>query len=765
MAGFFETLRGMGGAHQRHVEVLRIALQTPDMQTARDQLAQYLQGLSGPALMGFRASLGMLMASEGHPQVQAALQWIGANLDGLREGRFRAVAPESLPAHGLTLEQVTALVTPWAQLPPATVQQRFMATLQALDARGHLELAGHLDTLAMQVQWQIGQLRQRDDSGAWGDSYEDRMAYLQARISSGERSPQDGALAQQQAILQALLHMAQAARGAAAMPAAASPTPTPPAPDVAPPELSHAQMLAELRRQLETEKAGMDPARAAALTDMLGRVARHVDADEARKRDAPGPNATLEERRADLQRDIASVAALRRETEAMREMHREVRRPVALPAGSRAAAIAPLLDGLIDDAAGQRNAPQASRRETDMLELTRLHEALVTARARLHELAPNDADVLGYERDMLRSTVHALRLYHRRGHTMLARPVWPGGGTRVEPGSAFCAGPAAAGRRVREAVAEAAAARRIGLRDAAAPGTDAATAAWRSIQGASVAVLDLSDGDPQVYYQLGQAYALGTELLLLAREGTTIPFDVAQGVLGYRDEADLAERLPAALDAALYGVQTLGLSALMHGTLARCREVAAKAVGQAHADVLLKQMEAAVTAPLDFQAALLQFLGDLGNSRLLLLHPRWPAYYPLPGEKRCFVVMPFSAQLPATQAVYRSLATALREAGVEVVRGDEAMGQDIVASIWEETARASHVLVDLTGYNLNVCLELGMADAMGRDTLLFGAAGTALARFPAIDKRRIHEYTDDAASSEGLHAQVKAFTQRAPTLL
>ena len=400
-----------------------------------------------------------------------------------------------------------------------------------------------------------------------------------------------------------------------------------------------------------------------------------------------------------------------------------------------------------------------------MLELTRLHEALVTARARVHELAPNDADVLGYERDMLRGSVHALRLYHRRGHTMLARPVWPGGAARMEPGSAFCAAPASAGRGVREVVAEVVAARRIGLRDAAAPGTDAATAAWRSIQGASVAVLDLSDGDPQVYYQLGQAYALGTELVLLAREGTAIPFDVAQGVLGYHDEADLAESLPAALDAALYGVQTLGLSALMHGTLARSREVAAKAVGQAHAEVLLKQMEAAVAAPLDFQAALLQFLGDLGNSRLLLLHPRWPAFYPPSGEKRCFVVMPFSSQLPATQAMHRSLATELREAGVEVVRGDEAMGQDIVASIWEETARASHVLVDLTGYNLNVCLELGMADAMGRDTLLFGAAGTALARFPAIDKRRIHEYGDDAAGGEGLRAQVRAFTQRAPTLL
>ena len=100
-----------------------------------------------------------------------------------------------------------------------------------------------------------------------------------------------------------------------------------------------------------------------------------------------------------------------------------------------------------------------------------------------------------------------------------------------------------------------------------------------------------------------------------------------------------------------------------------------------------------------------------------------------------------------------------------MVRGDEALGQEIVASIWDETARASHVLVDLSGYNPNVCLELGMADAIGRDTLLIGVEGTAEQRFPAIDKRRIHHYGADDAARQAVLAQARAFTQRAPTLL
>jgi hypothetical protein len=121
-------------------------------------------------------------------------------------------------------------------------------------------------------------------------------------------------------------------------------------------------------------------------------------------------------------------------------------------------------------------------------------------------------------------------------------------------------------------------------------------------------------------------------------------------------------------------------------------------------------------------------------------------------------------QLATTQSMYRHIDADLRTAGVEVVRGDVALGQEIVASIWEETARASHVLVDLTNYNLNVCLELGMADTIGRDTLLIGANGTSDRRFAAIDKRRIHHYGEDDASQQAVRAQVRAFSERAATL-
>ena len=804
MPGFLDTLRNLGDAHQRHVQALREAMEIGATQAARDHLARYLQGLSAPALMGFRASVGVLIASEQQrPQVQQALQWVLANVDGLREGRFAAVTPETLPRHGLSVEQVATLLEPWAALADSEAEAQFVATLRRLDAQGRQEFAGHLETLAAQAAENAKRLEaQEDDTNAWGTSFEDRMAYMQAHIASGTPRPGPSPeLLRQREVHDALLRMAAAARqwrepatAPAPAPAAARPVPAPAAaaPEAASAAPANASMppmttadgvdlsgfpadgppsaqMAFMRAMLEREKAGgrMDTARAAALADFIDQTTEALRTSEGRERRANGDDASLEDRKADLRDRMTDLAALRERTERFRQMHRDVRRTEALPEGSRAAAVRRRLDALVDDVAGLASSPLLARREAEAEQVRRLHAELIGTRGRVEQLAASDDEVCHFEADALRPLVHTLRLFHRRGHAMIARPLWPGGAARVEPGTVFFAGPAGdAAAGVRALLAEACAGRALALADSLPAGTDVATGWWRQLQRAGLVVLDLSAATPQVYYQLGQAYALGSELLLLAREGTAIPFDVAQHVITWRDEADLRERLGDAIDDALYGVQTPGLSSLMHPTLQRCRELAARAVGLQHAEVLLGQLNDTVMQPLEFRGALEQFLGQLGNSRLVMLHPRWPAFYPAAGEKRCFVVMPFAQHLAATQAMYRAVDDDLAAAGVQVVRGDEAMGQEIVASIWEETARASHVLVDLTGWNLNVCLELGMADAIGRDVLLIGLAGTPEARFPAVDKRRIHVYGEPgSAEAEAVRAQVRAFLGRPPTLL
>jgi hypothetical protein len=787
MAGWFDKLQAFGGAHLRHVQVLREALQMADTAAAREHLAAYLRGLSGAALKGFQASVALLLQMETQPQVQQALQWVLANSDALRRGDFRPPTPQTLPPHGLTLEQVVALVEPWAQLDEAQAEAAFVATLQALDARGRQEFAGHLETLAQRAQGQLAQMEAQDDS-AWGTSFEDRMAYLQARITTGQRDPaQAQALARQRALVQALHEAAARARAwqppatpPAPAAAQASPVPTPsPAAAGAPCTNDDAgadagalaafpydgtpvEQVAALRAMLDDAAArqGMDAARRATLEDFLARIEdslRREARRQAAAAPAPGDRAAME---ADLRARMAHLSEFRAQMMRFVGLLRDVRRADAPPPGTRAAALLERIGALIEDVAAQLAHPGGMARDSEAQALQAMHLDLVRARGRLAELAADEAALRLYEADSLRATAQTLRLFHRRGHAMLARPVWPGGAARCDPGTVFVAVPEA----WRPAVHAACDAAGLTQAPAARAGVDAATAQWRALQRSALAVFDLGGADPATYYALGQAYALGIELVLLARRGSVIPFDVAQHVIEVDDPGALAAPLAAALDDAVYGVQTHGLGLLMHATLARCRALAAHAVGSADADVLLSQLEATAASPLDFRAALEQFLAQLGNSRLVLLHPRWPARYPEPGVRRCFVVMPFSEQLAATQALYRRLDAELEAAGATVVRGDEALGQEIVASIWDETARASHVLVDLSGYNLNVCLELGMADAIGRDTLLIGCTGTPEARFTAIDKRRIHVYGDDEASWDGVRRQVLAFVKREPTL-
>lgn len=74
------------------------------------------------------------------------------------------------------------------------------------------------------------------------------------------------------------------------------------------------------------------------------------------------------------------------------------------------------------------------------------------------------------------------------------------------------------------------------------------------------------------------------------------------------------------------------------------------------------------------------------------------------------------------------------------MRGDVAEGQKIIGSIWEEIGRATHIIGDITDLNPNVCLELGIADTLGRRTLLIGLPGTEKSLFSSLAKQRCHTY-------------------------
>jgi hypothetical protein len=129
--------------------------------------------------------------------------------------------------------------------------------------------------------------------------------------------------------------------------------------------------------------------------------------------------------------------------------------------------------------------------------------------------------------------------------------------------------------------------------------------------------------------------------------------------------------------------------------------------------------------------------GFLGADAPMLIHPVWPPAYPEPGKQRLFHVMPFRPEW--SDAAADRVEKACRERNVQYVRGDRVADANVIRSIWQEISRASHVLADLTGFNANVALELGIAHALGRPTLTI-AQGADFKPFAAIAKLRFQLY-------------------------
>jgi hypothetical protein len=276
-----------------------------------------------------------------------------------------------------------------------------------------------------------------------------------------------------------------------------------------------------------------------------------------------------------------------------------------------------------------------------------------------------------------------------------------------------------------------------------------------------VAVFDLSGHDPQVYYELGIALAAGAHVLLVTREGTEVPFDVAQNVRSYSAGTDLRAFLAGEVDEALYGLSVrAGERSSLPVTVAFAERLAAADGDNALLRVALGTVRNAESDPVQMHDALNTFNGCLADRRHEILFTRWRGGYPDPSEPRCFAVMPFRNE--ADQA-YQAVAAAAEQHGVTPVRGDAAEGQEIIESIWEEICRATHVTVDLSEFNLNVCLELGMAHTLGRPTRLIGIAGTERAlrtRLPAVAKWRCFTYAAGGRPNAALRSELARFFKK-----
>jgi len=495
--------------------------------------------------------------------------------------------------------------------------------------------------------------------------------------------------------------------------------------------------------QKEKDKGDMDEARQSGLGSIMERLGDLLESDK--------PGQSLEEMTAGKGKLDALMA----------EMLTRVKKPTLagpeLPQESRAQRVFQLLQDRKAFIAAESMKTQKSGGETDvtMSLFVRLGR-LTTA---VHQTGGDEEKLLALETDQARQIVNEVRLFARRTQITLARPDWSRANVIQDPNLVFFSGP----DETRKLLAGAAQKRELEVSPKSRTGVELDESRWQDLRAASLAVFDVSEGSPQVFYELGLALVLGTELLILARQDANVPFDVAQQVHTYTNAVELNEYLSLHLEESLYGMQSVGSEgSSVVSTVAYAERLAAAVGDTGLTHVALDSLRKVISDPIGVAPALQLLNSYLQDRAQIILYPRWPGGYPDPNNPRCFVVMPFRKKL---DPAYRLIEELCKKAQPEVtpIRGDVAEEGEIIRSIWEEIGRATHITIDLTDFNPNVCLELGIANALGRNVILIGREGTdkqLKKKLPNVATRRCHVYPANPSSKPQFVKELTRFLSK-----
>lgn len=382
--------------------------------------------------------------------------------------------------------------------------------------------------------------------------------------------------------------------------------------------------------------------------------------------------------------------------------------------------------------------------------------SLKDCRDGLHAVAA-EADPVGLEAQSLRQAAMDVRNFSLRQHLTVIHPIWPSQRIPQNPNAVFYAGGAEIGSLLRQACE----AKRL-TPLVAMPHREPASLRWDQLRECAIAVFDFTgyrrtptvdEAAPMaaVAYELGIALTLGRPVLLVAQEDQPLPFDLDIEPVRLAPGAVGTGALAAGLDLVLYGLQR-GTAGESVSTAAKYLKSRYGTHSDFHVRIPLESLtDETVRDPIRTAFLMSSSLMFMGTDAPSLVYPPWPGAYPDPASPLCFHVTPFGPDWAAeTRRIVSERCSAL---GVEYARGDLRPEQDIMKSIWTDLCRATHVLVDLTGLNPNVALELGMGHTLGRNVRLITQDAHPERAFAAIAKQRLHQY--DLASGSALHLTSK----------
>lgn len=227
-----------------------------------------------------------------------------------------------------------------------------------------------------------------------------------------------------------------------------------------------------------------------------------------------------------------------------------------------------------------------------------------------------------------------------------------------------------------------------------------------------------------------------------------MPFDIDIAPLRLSGDAQAdADRLRAALQAAIYGAQRAAVGDALAETLA----FAGRMLDQAVQPLLASAGDG--SDALRAQHALAAAVARATPQGWALLRPALSPSYPDPAAPSLFHVTAFRDwSLPAQER----LRGICKNRGITYNVGYERLAPDVLDVIWADLCRAGHVVCDITQLNPNAVLELGIAHAIGRPVLLITRDADPHPHFAPIRTLRTHRY-DATADSKSFDRLVAAF--------
>ena len=370
----------------------------------------------------------------------------------------------------------------------------------------------------------------------------------------------------------------------------------------------------------------------------------------------------------------------------------------------------------------------------------------------LYEAGNENDAATKFECNELRPYALEVRNLSARHYSMIARPIWSIADVAVDVKSVFFSGLPEHEKRISSLFSE------FEYTFSDKPqGHSFSESRWRQLLSAVTAVFDFRSAKGSalaaITYEMGIALSIGKPIVIIVDENITLPFDIEIKPVVIRNNSDEDSLLPDAVEQSLYWTYPIPGGKPSLATINYVKNDLAISRANLYANQMVNLLN---TDENNFDSlftdnVLKKIIDYMNDGRTSLIHSAFPPEYPKTGVLRVFHVTPFGPSWAAETT--KQIRKACKSKNAEYIRGDEAEDSNVIQSIWSEIAKASHIVADITDFNPNVALEIGIAHTLGRPTLLIGQRSVLNNLFPMIAKLRIIPYD----KTEELGDIVKSF--------